>query len=200
MRGRAVTGASHRTDRVNRTALSLFGLCLLGVGGYGLARGWGAFGVRASADPLLLDSWRNFVARNDDWFWPVAAVVSVLVALLGLRWLRAQLAAAVPVGLDLTHRGDGGTTIVNPSGAARALAGEIETYRGVTHTSARLTGDSEAPDIDLRVEVADECDLPALRTRIDDEALVHLQQALELDAVEANVEFRLAAPSGRQLH
>jgi hypothetical protein len=126
-------------------------------------------------------------------------VGSLLVGLLGLRWLRAQLAAATPRGIDLSHRGDGGTTVVRPAGAARALAGEIETYRAVTQASARLTGDGEAPEIDLRVEVSDDCNLSHLRTRIDDEALAHLEQALELDAVTAKVEFRLAGPSSRQV-
>lgn len=196
---RAVTGASHRTDRVNRTALTFVGLLLIGAGAYGLARGWGAFGERAASGPLLPDSWREFVSRNEDWFWPVAAVGSLLVGLLGVRWLRAQLAAATPRSIDLTHRGDGGTTVVRPAGAARALAGEIERYRGVTQASARLTGDGDAPEVDLRVGVSDGCNLSQLRTRIDDEALAHLEQALELDTVTAKIEFRLAGPSSRQL-
>ena len=196
---RAVTGASHGTDRVNRTALTFVGLLLAGIGAYGLARGWGAFGDRAASDPLLPDSWREFVSRNDDWFWPAAALGSLVVGLLGLRWLQAQLAAATPQTLDLTHHGDGGTTVVRPAGAARALAGEIETYPAVTQATARLTGDGEAPEVDLRVEVSDECNLSRLRTRIDDEALTHLEQALELDGVTAKVEFRLAGPASRQL-
>lgn len=194
---RAVTGASHRTDRVNRAVLTFVGLLLVGIGGYGLARGWGAFGERTASNPLLPDSWRDFVSRNEDWFWPAAAVGSLLVGVLGLRWLRAQFAAGTPKGIDLTHREDGGTTVVRPAGAARALAGEIEGYRGVTQASARLTGDAEAPEVDLRVEVSDDCNLSQLRTRIDGEALTHLEHALELDAVTANVEFRLAGPSGR---
>jgi hypothetical protein len=193
MRGRAVTGATHGTDRLNRAALSLFGLLLLGIGGYGLARGWSAFGDAAAAEPLLVGSWRDFVSRNENWFWPAGAGLSLLVGLLGLRWLRAQLAPASPDGVDLTHRGDGGTTVVRPAGAAQALANEIETYRGVTQASARLTGSPDAPEVDLRVEVTDECNVAELRTRIDDHALTHLEQALELEALNAKVEFRLTA-------
>ena len=196
---RAVTGASHGTDRVNRSALTFIGLLLIGLGAYGLARGWGVFGERVASDLLLADSWREFVSRNENWFWPAAAAGSLLVGLLGLRWLRAQLAAATPKGIDLTHRGDGGTTVVSPAGAARALAGEIESYRAVSQATARLTGDGDAPEIDLRVEVSDDCDLARLRTRIEDEALAHLEQALELDGVTAKVEFRLAGPSTRHL-
>lgn len=194
MNRRAVTGTSTGADRRNRAGLVLVGLLLVGVGAYGLARGWGAFGDRAATEPLLVDEWRRFMARNGGWFWPAAAVASLLGALLGWRWLRAQLAAGTPRRLDLTHRGDGGTTVVRPSGAARALAEDIETYRGVTEVSARVTGEPEAPEIDLRVEVVDTCHLPSLRSRIEQEALARFQRALELEAVESNVEFRLNAP------
>lgn len=194
MSRQAVPGHSTGADRRNRAGLSLLGLLLLGVGTYGLARGWGAFGDRAASGSLLLESWRRFV-RDASWFWPVAAVASLMLALFGLRWLRAQLAAATPPRVDLTHRGDGGTTIVRPAGAAQALADDIETYGGVTAASARLTGDPETPEVDLRVEVVDGCNLPSLRTRIEQEALARFQRALELEAVEANLEFRLTAPS-----
>jgi hypothetical protein len=200
MSRQAVTGPSTGTDRLNRAGLSLLGLLLLGVGAYGLARGWGAFGDRAASDALLLESWRRFVVRNGSWLWPVGAAASLILALVGLRWLRAQLAAATPPRIDLTHRGDGGTTVVRPAGAAQALADDIETYRGVTSASARLTGDPEAPEVDLRVEVVDGCNLPSLRTRIEQEALARFQRALELEAVEANVEFRLTAPMGPRVH
>lgn len=199
MRGTAVTGASSRADRVNRTLLTLLGLILVGVGGYGLARSWGAFGDGSASAPLLLDSWRGFVAHQYYWFWPAAVVVSLLVGVVGLRWLRAQLAAARPEAIDLTHREDGGSTTVRPAGAARALAGDVEGYRGVNRASARLAGDPDAPEIDLRVEIADDCNLLALRSRIDEEALVRFRQALELDTLDVNVEFRLAAPAGRRL-
>jgi hypothetical protein len=169
------------------------------VGGYGLARGWGAFGQRPASEPLLVESWRRFVGRNEGWFWLAAAVGALLLAALGVQWLRAQMAAATPRRVDLTHRGDGGTTMVQPAGAAQALADDIEQYHGVTRASARLTGDGAAPEIDLRVEVEDTCKLPSLRARIEQEALARFQRALELDTIEANIEFRVTTPSGSRV-
>lgn len=198
MSGEAVTGGSSGPDRVNRVGLSLFGLLLAGAAVYGLARGWGAFGASAASDPLLLDSWREFTIRNERWFWPAAAVASLVVGLLGLRWLRAQLAAATAEPIDLTHRGDAGTTTVHPAGAARALAEDVETHRNVNRATARLVGTPEAPEVDLRVDVTADCDLPALRTWIDEEALVRFERALEFTELDANVEFRLTAPVGRR--
>ena len=200
MTRQAVTGASTTADRWNRFGLIILGLALLVAGGYGLARGWGAFGERAASEPLLVESWRRFVGRNESWFWPAAAALAVLVALLGLRWLRAQLAAATPRRIDLTHRSDGGTTVVVPAGAAQALAADIERYRGVTQASARLSGDADVPDVDLRIEVDERCNLPALRRCIEEEALTRFRQALDLSDLDANIEFRLTSPSGPRVH
>ncbi len=195
MNRQAVTGPSTGADRRNRAGLLLLGLVLLGMGAYGLARGWGAFGAGAASDPLLVDAWRRAFTRNSTWAWPAVAAVALVLALLGMRWLRAQLAPATFQRVDLAHREEGGVTMVRPAGAARALAGDIEAYRGVAGASARVTGEPEAPEIDLRVDVVEGCNVPALRSRIEQEALARFQRALELDAVEANVEFRLTAPN-----
>ena len=196
MKTEAVTSASSRADRRNRAGLTLLGLVLASAGGYGLARGWAVFGDAAAAEPLITDSWRSFVSRHESWFWPAAALTSLLVTLLALRWLRAQLAAATPRRVDLTHRGDGGATVVVPSGAAQALARDVERYAGVTGASARLSGDSEAPEVDLRIQVSETGNVPAIRARIEDDALPRFRRALELDTAEANVEFRLTTPTG----
>ncbi len=194
MNRQAVTGASTGVDRRNRFGLMFLGLVCLGMGAYGLARGWGAFGDPAASDPVLVESWRSSFTRNRAWAWPAVALVALVLALVGLRWLRAQLGTAPFTRVDLAHREEGGLTVVRPAGAARALAGDIETYRGVAGASARVTGDPETPEIDLRVDVVKGCNLPLLRNRIEQEALPRFQRALELDAVDASVEFRLTAP------
>ena len=195
MKRQAVTGASTGADRRNRFGLILLGLVLLAIGVYGLARGWGAFGQQAASEPVLVESWRRAFARNSNLWWPAVGLGALLVSLLGMRWLRAQVAPATFARIDLAHREEGGMTVVRPAGAARALADDIETYRGVAGASARVIGDPTAPEIDLRVEVVEGCDVPTLRSRIEEEALVRFQEALELESLDAKVEFRLTAPS-----
>jgi len=196
--GQAITGATNRADRRNRAGLVLTALILTAVGGYGLARGWGAFGDTAASDPLLAESWRTFVGRNQTPFWAGAALASLLLAWIGLRWLRAQLAESTPRRIDLTHHGDGGATVIMPAGAAQALAADVERYGGVASASARLTGDQDAPEVDLRVDVADSCNVPALLARIEDDALERFRRALDLEALDANVEFRLTTTPSRR--
>ncbi|HEV3365385.1 MAG TPA: hypothetical protein VG795_14850 [Acidimicrobiia bacterium] len=199
MTGQAITGASSRADRRNRIGLTVVGLVLAGLGGYGLARGWGAFGEQAASEPLLADAWRRFVGGNQALFWAGAAMASLLIALVGLRWLRAQLAESTPRRIDLTHRGDGGTTVIVPAGAAQALAGDVERYGGVASASARLTGDQEAPEVDLRIDVADSCNVPALLARIEGDALERFRRALEFETVDVNIEFRLTTPTRQRV-
>ena len=199
MRRQAATGASTTTDRWNRAGLFMIGVLLAGAGGYGLARGWKAFGADPAGEPLLSDSLRQFVSRNQAQVWIGATLLALLVALVGFRWLRAQLAAAAPRRLDLTSRGDGGTTEIIPAGAANALAGEIERYGSVANAAARLSGEPDAPHVDIRVDVVDGCDVNRLRARIEDEALTRFCQALQLDSVGASLEFRLTEASGRRV-
>lgn len=187
----AVTGASSGADRRNRVGLAVVGLLLTAAGGYGLARSWGAFGDRSASEPVADDNVRDFVARHPTAFWATAAALAIVLAVVGLRWLRAQLAAASPRRIDLTHRGDRGVTVVVPAGAADALAADIERYRGVTQASARLIGDSDTPEVDLRVDVAADCDVPAVRARIESDALARFRQAVDLPAVQSRLEFRL---------
>jgi hypothetical protein len=90
--------------------------------------------------------------------------------------------------------------VIVPAGAADALAADVERLSGVSSASARLTGDADAPEVDLRVEVTGRCDVPTLRARIEDEALGRFRQALDLDRLEANVEFRVSdTPPGARV-
>jgi len=183
-------------DRRNAAVLTGLALVLLGAGAYGLSRGYGAFGDARGADPVLTDDARRFVARNADWFWPAAAVVALVLAWLGLRWLVAQI--STPAVHHLPVRADGpGRTELLASGATAALAGDIEGYPGVRSARARLVGDHPVPEVEVTVEVHDGADVPAVRRRIEEHALVRFGQALELTELRSRVHVRLAEPAGR---
>jgi hypothetical protein len=183
-------------DRLNNTVLSLLALVLLGVGGYGLARGYGAFGDARSNDPVLGDAVRDFVARNASWFWPLAAALAVLVAWLGLRWLLAQIHTPVVTRLPVPADGPGHTELA-ASGATAALARDIEAYPGVRGARARLVGDDPSPEVDITVDVADNADVGEVRRRIEEHAMTRFRSALELGEVRSHLHVRLAGPEGR---
>jgi len=183
-------------DRVNRTVLTLLALALIGIGGYGLARGYGAFGEEQAADPVLGDDVRDFVSRNADWFWPLAAVLSLLLAWLGLRWLLAQI--STPTVHRLPVRADGpGHTELSAPGATAALARDIEDYAGVRGARARLVSDHPVPEVEVTVDVHDDADVPGVRRRIEEHALARFRAALELQDLRTQVHVRLADRAGR---
>jgi len=183
-------------DRLNNTVLCLLSLVLLGGGGYGLARGYGAFGNARAADPVLGDNVRDFVARNAGWFWPLAAALAVFVAWLGLRWLLSQV--HTPTVSRLPVRADGpGRTELMASGATAALARDIEAYPGVRGARARLVGGDPSPEVDITVDVADDADVGDVRRRIAEHALTRFGCALESSEVRSQLHLRLTGPEGR---
>ena len=182
-------------DRLNATVLTTLGLLLLGAGAYGVARGYEALGERQAEDPVLGDTVRDFVGRNDDWFWPVAAAASLLIAYLGFRWLVAQVHAPTVTHLRVASDPERGSTEVVAPGAAAALAGDIEEYAGVRSARARVVG--EEPTVDVTVDVHDDTDVAAVRSRIEEDALPRFAAALETERLRARVHLRLAEPVGR---
>ena len=185
-------------DRLNATVLTVLALILLGVGGYGLARGYEAFGEDRAGDPILTDDVRDFVSRNGDWFWPLAAALALLVAWLGLRWLLAQLSTAAVGHLPVRADGPGHTELLG-SGATSALALDIEGYPGVRSASARLVGDHPVPEVSVTVDVHDDADIAAVRRQIEEHALVRFRGALELTKLRSEIHLRLAERAGRSV-
>lgn len=185
-------------DRLNATVLTVLALILLGVGGYGLARGYEAFGEDRAGDPILTDDVRDFVSRNGDWFWPLAAALALLVAWLGLRWLLAQLSTAAVGHLPVRADGPGHTELLG-SGATSALARDIEGYPGVRSASARLVGDHPVPEVSVTVDVHDDADIAAVRRQIEEHALVRFRGALELTKLRSEIHLRLAERAGRSV-
>ena len=184
-------------DRVNRAVLVLLSLVLLGTGAYALARGYEAFGAEAADEEVLLEPVRDFVGRNQTLFWIAVLALCLIVAYAALRWLLAQFHTPRLSEIDLTSDGSRGSTHLRAAGASDALAADVESYRGVTSASARLIVDGERPEVDVRVDVNDDADVPALRTRIEDEALQRFCQALEVAAVDAHLHLRLTDPAPR---
>jgi hypothetical protein len=183
-------------DRLNSTVLTLLSLALIAAGAYGLARGYGAFGDRRAEDPVMSEEVRGFVTRNSDWFWPVAAVVSLLLAWLGLRWLLAQLSTPTVSRLPVRADGPGHTELLG-AGATAALARDIEEYDGVRAAHARLVGDDPVPEVEVTVDVHDDADVPAVRRQIEEHALARFRSALELTQLRSTVHVRLTERAGR---
>lgn len=185
-------------DRLNAAVLSLLGVVLIAAGAYGLARGYGAFGDARATDPVMTEGPRDFVSRNTDWFWPLAAALSLLLAWLGLRWLLAQLGTPTVGHLPVRADGPGHTELLS-NGATAALARDVEDYAGVRSASARLIGDDPIPEVAVHVDVHEDADVGAVRRQIEEHALVRFRSALELTTLHSQIHVRLAERAGRSV-
>ena len=197
-------------ERGSRIAVALVGVGLLGVGAYGLARGWGAFGDQAAHRPLLTDSVRRFVHRNNVIFGAAAFLVAALAAAVGFRWLRAQLpstgqrqviklgetdpARAATAGLVVR-----GHTELRAHGVAAALASDVSRYPGVAAAAARIEPGPPLT-VDIRVDLEDGAPVDLVRQRLAEHGLPRLRLALEGEALDTRLHIRLADVSPRHLN
>jgi hypothetical protein len=184
-------------SRLNHVCLALLGLVLLAAGLVGLARGLGAFGRDAAADPLITDAMRRYAAEQD-WFWPVVTGVGAVLAVLGLAWLLAQARSERLPGLALEPDPSAGATRVSERAVTAALEEEIAEYPGVRSVRAHLLGSSARPRLNLNVAYGGRADLDALRRRIREEAVPRLRVALERDSLPAVVKLRLLSGEGER--
>lgn len=188
-----------RPDRLDRVVLALLGLLLAGAGGYGLGRGGGLFGRDAAHDPVLGPGLRRFVGDYMLPFWLVVAVLGLVLAALGWRWLRAQFPASKKVS-ELDFDGDGGSaghTVLSSSAVTAALADHLSRHDDVRWARARVLAGRPRPQVELRVGVPDDVDAARLSDYVETEVLGHLRQALEVDDLDAHVELRLTGPPTR---
>jgi len=163
-------------DRVNRTVLVVLGLLLLAAGGYALLRSYGAFGSDQANAPLLLDDVRDWVHRNEDWFWPVAGVVAALVAFAALRWLWAQRPHPMPSD-DLVYDGDHGSTVVRSSVLSDAVEDELQHEPLVENVRVGVEHESDATLLLTRLSVRDGTPVSAIADEIVRPAVQHCREA-----------------------
>lgn len=185
-------------DALNRAVLSLLGLLLLAASALALLLHYGVFGDDERRENLINSDTRDFWGDRS-WLWWIVAGVSLLVALLALRWLREQLRAPRVGNADLERRSPQGSTRLRAGGAASALEQDLEEVRGVQSASARMVGDGPEAKVDLRVDVNEDADVDRVRQQVEEYALPRFRQAIEVDNLETDLRLDLAPPAGRRV-
>ena len=184
-------------DRTNRAALIVFALLLLIAGCGGLVASTGAVDSSLRRKHLFDNAVSREIGRDGAWLWPVVAVACLLLLLLCLWWLLTLLVStdrAGDVAVAAATRRD--TTTISSGALADALVREIETYRGAEAAKARLIGDSDDPELIVRVTLAGTADAAELIRRIEAEALAHARQALGRPdlAIQLDLDISTRAP------
>ncbi|MEU7892519.1 hypothetical protein AB0B45_06580 [Nonomuraea sp. NPDC049152] len=190
------------TGRANRAGLAILGLLLVVGGGLVLARGLRAFPQNwaPAGVPLVDQPVTDFFATFSPWIWWAFAVLAVIVALVGLRWLVAQ-GRTETMGEIRVGSGPDGQTTVDSQAVASAASAELSALPAVRTANARLAGDGDQLLLRLRVAADDRVPISVLRHQLTTVTVPHLQQALGADRLQtvARVELERAAPQKRVL-
>lgn len=175
-------------DRTNRTVLTLLALVLLVAGVAGALLSYGVFGSAAAKKTVLDNPISDYIGKSSLWFWIAAAVLGLLLAYLGVRWLLALSFSTDRVN-ELTMPGskEGGRTTLTSSAITRAVVEEVESYPGVRSANARIVGDQDAPELVLETTLEDSANLTGVRDRIEDEAVAQARQALDAPRLPVTV-------------
>ncbi|WP_431903276.1 hypothetical protein [Nonomuraea sp. bgisy101] len=191
-----------RKGRANRAGLAVLGLLLVVTGGLVLARGLGAFPQdwAPASEPLVDQPVIDFFARFSPWIWWAFAVLAVLVALTGLRWLVEQGGTEAAKDISVGGGPDGQTTVVSQAVASAASA-ELSALSLVRTANATLAQDKELFRLRLRVAADDRVPISVLRHELTTVTVPHLQEALGADRLPtvARVDLERAVPQKRVL-
>lgn len=187
------------TARLDRFVLLLVGALLTAAGVLALLTGFGVFGNALRQRPVFDNVVGRFFSANGQWLWPAIALLMLLLAYLAYRWLRGQLRPTSVRELELEPTSDDGRTSLAGVAVTDAIAGEIETYRGVVGVRSRLTGTDTEPELRLRVELEDRADLAALRTRIESQAIARARRALDAPQLPVRLDLVTTAKRGARV-
>jgi hypothetical protein len=187
-----------RVVRVNRVIIGLIGLILLLAGVAGLLAGFGVFGSTLEDEAVLSGRVDRFTERQD-WFWPALSALTTILALLALWWLIAQLRTDRLRGIDLRPSGRDGQTYLDGDAITDAIEDEVESYRGVSRTRARLSGKRTAPRLTLVVTLDGRVGVGEIRHRVEEQALDHARHALETDWLPTRVDLTLPPAAQRNV-
>lgn len=186
-------------DSSNRLAASVLGVLLLLAGGYGLARGLGAFGADSRTAPLLGDGLRADLVRYAGWAGGLATLAALVVSWLGWRWLRRQLVPSSSLRRVVMGDGQGGRTTVDAGALTEAVTRDLLTSDHVDAGSGRAVGLEGTPRLVLTAEVAVGADPQAIRAHVADHVLPRAQAALGRHDLSAHLHLQLADPGARTL-
>jgi hypothetical protein len=182
---------SPRANVVNRVVLTVLGVLLVAAGGLGLALGAGAFGDWRSNEPVLPWEVATFPDEHP-WFWWAVAAALLLVAVLAVLWLLIQLKTDRTTRLDRTTDAQDGYTRLHASALTDAVEDEALGVTGVTGASAALR-ERKGDRVFLRVDLADSANIAEVRTRLEDEVVAHLREAVGDPHFPVMIELRPAS-------
>ena len=183
----------------NRTGLIILGLIALLIGLAVLAIG---FGLTAPIAPAL-EAGADLGPVASVLALPYAAVIAVVVALIlaviGLRWLSAQVPRkdfAKPFRMQADART--GLTTVNAEVIAEAVAADLEATDGVSDAQVILRGTARRPELLIHVDADERADIDAVIADVAERAAGNASVALGAPLSAVALEIGIARTRSRR--
>ncbi|MEY8567623.1 alkaline shock response membrane anchor protein AmaP [Brevibacterium linens] len=183
----------------NRTGLIILGLIALLIGLAVLAIG---FGLTAPIAPAL-EAGADLGPVASVLALPYAAVIAVVVALIlaviGLRWLSAQVPRkdfAKPFRMQADART--GLTTVNAEIIAEAVAADLEATDGVSDAQVILRGTARSPELLIHVDADERADIDAVIADVAERAAGNASMALGAPLSAVALEIGIARTRSRR--
>ncbi|AMT95107.1 hypothetical protein A2T55_16470 [Brevibacterium linens] len=183
----------------NRTGLIILGLIALLIGLAVLAIG---FGLTAPIAPAL-EAGADLGPVASVLALPYAAVIAVVVALIlaviGLRWLSAQVPRkdfAKPFRMQADART--GLTTVNAEVIAEAVAADLEATDGVSDAQVILRGTARSPELLIHVDADERADIDAVIADVAERAAGNASMALGAPLSAVALEIGIARTRSRR--
>ena len=183
----------------NRTGLIILGLIALLIGLAVLAI---AFGLTAPIAPAL-EAGADLGPVASVLALPYAAVIAVVVALIlaviGLRWLSAQVPRkdfAKPFRMQADART--GLTTVNAEVIAEAVAADLEATDGVSDAQVILRGTARSPELLIHVDADERADIDAVIADVAERAAGNASMALGAPLSAVALEIGIARTRSRR--
>ncbi|SDS50282.1 hypothetical protein SAMN04488570_2022 [Nocardioides scoriae] len=177
---------SRRTLFLDRVATLLLALLLV-AGGAAAAYWWSG----RSSLPGTLDTGAVRDVVDAAWFSWIAALVGLVLILLGLRWIAAHLGRPTVSKLHLKGSGSQGRLDVAGSKVAGAAASALADTIGVRSARGTVVRDRGQLVAKLTAVIEPEADLRVV-ARQADIVSAQLRQVLEREDVRCSVEIRVA--------
>ena len=178
-----------KVNVANRTGLTITALLLIAAAVLGLLLSYGIFGSDQARQPVLPQAWRTF-ADDNPWLWWVLALAALLLALLGLRWLLAQLRSDRVHRLRLPAAKREGRTVLHAGALCDAVAADARTIAGVDNASAYLSGDPRNK-LNLTVDLTDRADIAQVSQQLNEKTVSRARQAAADPELPVDVKLRL---------
>ena len=183
----------------NRTGLIILGLIALIIGLAVLAIG---FGLTAPIAPALeagadLGPVASVLALPYSAL--IAVVVALILAIIGLRWLSAQVPRkdfAKPFRMQADART--GLTTVNAEVIAEAVAADLESTDGVSDAQVILRGTARSPEPLIHVDTDERADIDAVIADVAERAAGNASMALGAPLSAVALEIGIARTRSRR--